>query len=45
MSWLTLGETITHHMKVENWAIYEFERKRKKILGLLQDAGLLTRGS
>jgi hypothetical protein len=43
MSWLTLGETITHHMKVENWAINEFERKRKKITGILQDAGLSTR--
>ena len=27
-SWLVNGETITHHMKVENWAISEFERRR-----------------
>jgi hypothetical protein len=40
MSWLTLGETITHHMKVENWAIDEFERKRKKITAMLQDTRL-----
>lgn len=31
MSWLATGETISHHMKVENWAIDEFERKRKSI--------------
>ncbi len=43
MSWLTTGETITHHMKVENWAIDEFERKRTKIGAVLQTAGLWTK--
>ena len=45
MSWLTLGETITHHMKVENWAIDEFERKRKKIVTMLQNTGLVASDS
>jgi hypothetical protein len=40
MSWLTTGETITHHIRVENWAIDEFERKRKQIASLLLGAGL-----
>jgi hypothetical protein len=40
MSWLATGESISHHMKVENWAIDEFERKRKFIGGLLLDARL-----
>lgn len=39
MSWLATGETISHHMKVENWAIDEFERKRKTIAKLLSEAG------
>jgi hypothetical protein len=43
MSWLTMGETISHHLKVENWAIDEFERKRKAITKLLRDAGLVGR--
>ena len=30
-SWLSVGETITHHMKVEDWAIDEFERRRQEI--------------
>ena len=42
MSWLTTGETISHHVKVENWAIDEFERKRKKINDLLLEAGLVS---
>lgn len=40
MSWLATDETITHHMKVENWAIDEFERKRKTIAKLLSNKGL-----
>ena len=40
MSWLTIGETITHHLKVENWAIDEFERKRNQIDSFLLGAGL-----
>lgn len=39
-SWLVLGESITHHMKVENWAIDEFERQRAKIRDMLLKAGL-----
>jgi len=42
MSWLTIDETISHHMKVEDWAIDEFERKRKAITKSLLEAGLLT---
>jgi hypothetical protein len=41
MSWLATGETISHHMKVENWAIDEFERNRQRIASLLQNAGLI----
>jgi len=41
MSWLATGETISHHMKVENWAIDEFERKRRIITELALEAGLL----
>lgn len=40
MSWLATDETISHHMKVENWAIDEFERKRKLIAKLLSNQGL-----
>jgi len=43
MSWLTMGETITHHLKVENWAIDEFERKRKIIAKMLWDARLVSK--
>jgi len=39
MNWLMTGETITHHMKVENWAIDELERKKRSIAKLLSDAG------
>jgi hypothetical protein len=39
-SWLVSGESITHHMKVENWAIDEFEKRRAKIRGELRKAGL-----
>lgn len=45
MSWLTTGETISHHMKVENWAIDEFEKKRDSIARLLMNAGLFARSS
>jgi hypothetical protein len=40
MSWLTTGETISHHMRVENWAIDEFEKKRNSIARMLSDAHL-----
>lgn len=40
MSWLATEETISHHMKVENWAIDEFERKRKIIVKLLSNERL-----
>ncbi len=43
MSWLATDETISHHMKVENWAIHEFERKRKAIVELVLKAGLFPR--
>ena len=36
-SWLVAGETITHHMKVENWAIDEFEKRRAKIGEMLRE--------
>jgi hypothetical protein len=39
-SWLGLGETISHHMRVENWAIQEFERRRRKIGESLKEAGV-----
>jgi septation ring formation regulator EzrA len=39
-SWLVLDETITHHMKVENWAIEEFEKRRPWIREELQKSGL-----
>ncbi|MDA4112220.1 MAG: hypothetical protein OK439_06740 [Thaumarchaeota archaeon] len=39
-SWLVLGETITNHMKVENWAIEEFEKKRRAIRKSLLTAGI-----
>jgi len=38
-SWLVLDESITHHMKVENWAIDKFEKQRPKIRVILQAAG------
>jgi hypothetical protein len=37
-SWLVSGETITHHMKVENWAIEEFEMKRDVIRASLRES-------
>jgi hypothetical protein len=43
MSWMVIGETISHHMKVENWAIDEFERKRRLITELLSGAGLFAK--
>ncbi len=45
MSWLTIDETISHHMKVENWAINEFERKRRAMTKLLSEAGLFAKKS
>jgi hypothetical protein len=27
-TWLVIGESISHHIRVENWAIAEFEKKR-----------------
>lgn len=42
MSWLATGETISHHMKVENWAIDEFERRRKDITELASQMGLVS---
>ena len=41
-SWLISGESITHHMKVENWAIDEFEKRRAKIRESLRTAGLAS---
>jgi hypothetical protein len=41
MSWLATGETISHHIKVENWAIDEFERRRKTIEALVTKAGIV----
>jgi len=41
-SWLVSGESITHHMKVENWAIDEFEKRRAKIRESLRTAGLAS---
>jgi hypothetical protein len=39
-SWLVIGESISHHIKVENWAIDEFEKKRASIRKNLRAAGL-----
>ena len=39
-TWLVIGESISHHIKVENWAIDEFEKKRGLISKNLQAAGL-----
>ncbi|MDA4130185.1 MAG: hypothetical protein OK457_05405 [Thaumarchaeota archaeon] len=39
-SWLVLDETITHHMKVENWAIEEFEKRRARIREELRKSGI-----
>jgi hypothetical protein len=39
-TWLVIGESISHHIKVENWAIDEFEKKRGLIRKNLQEAGL-----
>jgi hypothetical protein len=39
-SWLISGESITHHMKVENWAIDEFEKQRNEIEEMLRKAEL-----
>jgi len=39
-SWLVVGESITHHMKVENWAIEEFEKKRSTIRESLHKSGV-----
>jgi hypothetical protein len=39
-TWLVIGESISHHIKVENWAIDEFEKRRAKIRKSLQAAGL-----
>jgi len=41
-SWLGLGETISHHMRVENWAIDEFEKRRKDIRASLDFAGSIS---
>jgi hypothetical protein len=41
MSWLATGETISHHIRVENWAIDEFERKRKSIDKRILEAEIL----
>ncbi len=38
-SWLVLGESTTHHMKVENWAIDEFEGQRHEIRDMLFKSG------
>jgi hypothetical protein len=37
-TWLVIGESISHHIKVENWAIDEFEKKRKIIRKHLLEA-------
>ncbi len=39
-TWLVIGESISHHIKVENWAIDEFEKKRATIRKNLLAAGL-----
>ncbi|HXQ92425.1 MAG TPA: hypothetical protein VN739_05415 [Nitrososphaerales archaeon] len=39
-TWLVIGESISHHIKVENWAIDEFEKKRAKIATNLKIVGL-----
>jgi hypothetical protein len=41
-SWLVSGESINHHMKVENWAIDEFEKRRAKIGKALRLVGLAS---
>ncbi len=39
-TWLVIGESISHHIKVENWAIDEFEKKRGAIRKNLLATGL-----
>jgi hypothetical protein len=39
-TWLVIGESISHHIKVENWAIDEFEKRSAKIRKSLQATGL-----
>ena len=39
-TWVVIGESISHHIKVENWAIDEFEKKRGAIRKSLSAAGV-----